>query len=221
MLFNLFLMPASGEHRIKKIGRILTLAALLILLLPLQAHEEYLFTEMSKEHTDGVYLAGRLNSVGAPDATEYLRLSDSTFLYLHFGMPLSSGLFCFNESIGQPGAVLGGYLSAEVIHKSTDGTVLLLVDSTGGRRGRGWRGFHAVTVSNDCSATHQSLVSYEYDMESGMCGRGEQIGIDLGAKLVSYQIDRHGVGATIKFVLMEEECITGTVRNNSLFFEIP
>jgi limonene-1,2-epoxide hydrolase len=170
------------------------------------------FNRFTGESEEEKALATLVEEQRAVRPSAYLRLGPDGYLYVNSGIPLGAGLYCANLRTKSVQSLIGGYIKILNIIQSPDGNTVLLLRTGGGRKGVGWTNFSAFTVSEVCKSKTNRLINYSWDMESGMCGRSESLGIEKAGDVIDYKIGLDPLGMPqIAFSVQEQQCPDGDV----------
>jgi hypothetical protein len=174
---------------------------------------------MSEETDEARALSTFVNEKRKVPPSAYLRLGPDSYLYTNSGIPLGAGLYCANLRTETIRHLVGGWPNILNIVQSQDGRTLVLMKSQGGSKGIGFTRFSAVSVDANCNSQTNKLISYSWDMVSGMCARSEQLGIEESGEVLDYTVSLDAAGMpTITFSVKEQKCPDGEIVEKSITY---
>lgn len=161
-----------------------------------------------------------LKNANKPEAQAFNKISNGIYLYIHNGAQISAGIYYLNIIRKETHKVVAGQVDIKFIELNDNETAALLVRKSGGRGGVGWEEYVFVKIKNDGSASETKLLGYSFDMTSGVCGRGEKIGISKGGIIKEYILDRNIGNTKINFDVIEQDCATMEKEEKTLEFNL-
>ena len=142
---------------------------------------------------------------------------ENNYLFTAKGNRLSSGLYCINNSIGEIKKLNGGFIKTwqEFNQKQS---LKIITLSNSGKKGVGYTEVSLLDINKDCSIKNKkTILEYNYDMESGLCGK-EELALDKSGDIKDITFDTQN--QLIKINANEQKCPNGKIINKKYIFNI-
>jgi hypothetical protein len=152
---------------------------------------------------------------------EYVKISDDKYLYTSNGPAIGAGIFYVDIDKKNEIRIEGGYgHKIKFISLKNNNNLQILYDAFLGRKGSGYEMFSLIDINlKDGTSIKRVLLEYEYDMESGLCGR-KSLGFKSAGEINSYIIENKNDNTFIKFDVTEQNCSTKAIIKRAIDIKI-
>lgn len=163
---------------------------------------------------DAKKLSAALVKRGAESADRFLKLDDRRFLYINDSASrISAGLYLLDITSSEATRLVAGDAKTLWLRRIDNGATYFLVESGGGRGGKGALKITFLTIPVQGQTSNKVLANFDYDMESGMCGRGAEIGITNAGELTSFDVKENLLDIAVTLRAKEEDCKRRYTKN--------
>jgi len=152
---------------------------------------------------------------------KYMQISNNKYLYTNDGPAIGAGLYYLNLATKEDKRLLPGYGNDIKFLQQKNKTILQFTNKVHfGRRGSGYMEFYIFDINfKNGEFSKKKVLDYEYDMESGLCGRAF-LGFKFTGKINNYIIENKGDNIFIKFNVTEQNCTTKSITKKVIDIEI-
>lgn len=141
----------------------------------------------------------------------------NNYLFTLDNHKLNAGLYCANNTTGEVIKITAGFIKTWQVFKEKDSFKIITL-SNSGEKGLGYTEISLFKIAERCSIFNKKTIfSYNYDMESGLCGR-EELKIERSADIKTFNFDFDK--KLLKVNIQEQQCSNKKISNKSLIFNI-